>query len=609
MPAEAGARKLRVDPSRYELSLDGEALRLERQPMELLLYLVSRRGQLVSREDIAGKLWGQEVAVDMDGRINAAVRKIRAALKEDPARPEFLETVVGKGYRFGGEVDLGPEVPVPLPAPVPPRGRGRLVALVGGLVIVAAAAGWGLQRQRQGGAAGRVHSIAVLPLANLSGDRSQDYLADALTEELTTDLAKIGSLRVVSRTSATSRGASHEPLTRIARELNVQTVVEGSVVRSGNHVRITAQLIDGETDRHLWAETYDRDMGDLLMLQNAVALEIARQVRARLTAAEQQRLDDGRPMDPAAYDAYLRGRYSQTTQSREALRAGLAAFQEAIAIDPRFAPAYAGLADSYSLLANYSVLPPSEAFPLSVAAARKSLELNPSLPEAHLALAFSEHHYSWEWEAARREYATALALGPSYPTAHLRYAEYLSSLGRHDEAIAEIHRAEDLDPLSPLYTSNAGRLLYHARRYDEAILELNKTLELDSTRIYTRLHMGMCYEQIGRYAEAEQQLEVVRAAFGGHPSIALAHLYAVTSRQQEARQIVDDMRSDAGDSDWFFLGSVYAALGDRDRAFDCLQQAYHKHDFFLVFAKIHPYMDPLRGDARFTALLRQIGLS
>jgi TolB-like protein/DNA-binding winged helix-turn-helix (wHTH) protein len=609
MPAEAGARKLRVDPSRYELSLNGETLRLERQPMELLLHLVSRRGQLVTREDIAEKLWGQEVAVDIDGRINAAVRKIRAALKEDPTRPQFLETVVGKGYRFSGDVELGTEPEAPVPVPVPQREGGRLVALFGGLVIVAAAAGWGLSHWRQRGLEVPVHSIAVLPLANLSGDHSQDYLADALTEELTTDLAKISSLRVVSRTSATSRGSTHEPLPRIARELNVQAVVEGSVLRSGNHVRITAQLIDGETDRHLWAETYDRDMGDLLMLQNAVALEIARQVRARLTVAEQQRLDQGRAMDPAAYDAYLRGRYSQTTQSREALQAGVAAFQEAIAIDPGFAAAYAGLADSYSLLANYTVLPPAGAFPLSVAAARKSLELNPSLPEAHLALAFSEHHYSWEWDAARREYATAVALGPSYPTAHLRYAEYLSSLGRHDEAIVEVQRAEDLDPLSPLYTSNAGRLLYHARRYDQAIRELNRTLELDSTRVYARLHMGMCYEQMGRYAEAEQQLEMMRAAFGGHPSIALAHLYAVTGRQQEARRIVDDMRGDAADSDWFFLGGVYAALGDKDRAFGCLQEAFGKHDFFLVFAKVHPYMDPLRGDARFTALLRQIGLS
>jgi TolB-like protein/thioredoxin-like negative regulator of GroEL len=575
--------------------------------MELLLYLVSRKGQLVTREDIAEKLWGQEVAVDIDGRINAAVRKIRAALKEDPARPQFLETVVGKGYRFDGEVDLGDAAPAQ--APVRRREGGWYLALVGGLALLLAAAGWGLQRQRQGSVAGRIRSIAVLPLVNLSGDRSQDYLADALTEELTTDLAKIGSLRVVSRTSATNRGTSHEPLPRIARELNVQAVVEGSVLRSGNQVRITAQLIDAESDRHLWAETYDRDLGDLLLLQNAVALEIARQVRARLTSAEQQRLDEGRAMDPAAYDAYLRGRYSQTTQSGAALQAGLPSFQEAIAIDPKFAAAYAGLADSYSLLANYGVLPPAEAFPRAVAAARRSLELNPSLPEAHLALAYSEQHYSWEWEAARKEYQTALALGPSYATAYLRYAEYLSSLGRHDEALVEIRRAEDLDPLSPLYTSNAGRLLYHARRYDEAIRELNRTLELDPTRSYTRLVLAMCYEQEGRYAEAEQQLEAVKAAFGGHPSIALAHLYAVTGRQREARQIVEDLRSQAADSDWFFLGGVYAALGDKDRAFECLQAAYDKRDFFLSFAKVHPYMDPIRADPRFAGLVHRIGLS
>jgi TolB-like protein/DNA-binding winged helix-turn-helix (wHTH) protein len=627
MPAEAEARTLHVDLSRYELRLDGQTLRLEKQPMELLIHLVQRKGQLVTRDDIAERLWGREVFVDVDNSINAAVRKIRMALKDDSARPHFLETVVGKGYRFVGDVELVPEAralpeararleafresgtpETGTPPPSAPR-RLRVLPVAGSLLLLTVVAGWAWSRRSARIEPGRAASIAVLPLANLSGDPAQDYLADGLTEELTTDLAKVSSLRVISRTSATSYKGSSATLQQIARELKVDVVVEGSVQRAGNQVRITAQLIDAGSDRHLWADSYDRDLGDVLAVQNTVALEITRQVHARLILAEQLRLEQHRPADPAAIDAFLRGRYSQTTQSINALRDGLPAFQQAIAIDPKFAPAYAGLADSYSLLVNYRALSPREAFPLAMEAARKALALDPDLPAAHVALAYAEQHYTWEWDAAGKEYETALSLSPSDSTARLRHAEYLSGLARHDEAIAEIRRAEDLDPLSPVYASNAGRVLYNARRYDEAVQELDKALKLDPTRLYVRMFLAMCYEEMGRYVEAEQQLDVVKAGFGGQPSIALAHLYAATGRSGEARQVLQGLRSEAGDSDWFFLSGVYAALGDKDRAFECLQQACDKRDFFLGSAKVSPYMDPLRADPRYAAFLHRIGLS
>jgi tetratricopeptide (TPR) repeat protein len=242
-------------------------------------------------------------------------------------------------------------------------------------------------------------------------------------------------------------------------------------------------------------------------------------------------------------------------------------------LDPSYAPAYAGLADTYSLLANYFVLPPREAFPIAEVAARKALELDADSPEAHTALAYPEHHYRWDWAGAEREYKTALALNPSYATAHLRYAELLSSLGRHDEAVAEIRRARELDPLSLLMRSSVGRFLYLARRYDEAIPELKKTLELDPRRVYARLLLALCYEGKGSYTEALNEFEQFSAVFGGVPSVGLAHLYAVKGETKKARQIVKGLRRDPGDSDWVFLSGVYAALGEKDEAFNCLEKA------------------------------------
>jgi len=432
MPADTQAGKARIDLASYQLSIEGRRVRLERQPLDLLIFLVQHKAQLVSREEIVEKLWGKDVFVDVDASINAAIRKIRTALRDDPANPRYLETVVGKGYRFTGEIELVAQPPPSAVSPAGGRGPGRasharwtgrrIALLSGTLILVLAAAAWGMfrWRQRQASTTRAIHSIAVLPLTNFSGDPSQDYFANGMTDEITTDLAKVASLKVISRTSAMRYQGTSKTLQQIARELKVDAVVEGSVVRSGNKVRITAQLIDAMNDRHMWAETYERDLGDVLGVQNTLALEIARQVRTQLTSSDEQRLGRNTPVNPDAYDAYLRGRYAQTSQSPEGLKAGLPAFQQAIALDPTFAPAYAGLADTYSLLANYGVLSPREAFPQAEAAARKALQFDPNSPEAHTALAYPQHHYTWQWAAAQQEYRTAIGLSPSYATAHLR---------------------------------------------------------------------------------------------------------------------------------------------------------------------------------------------
>ena len=585
--------------------------------MELLILFVQRHRDLVTREEIIDKLWGKNVFVDADRSINSAVRKIRWALKDDPSQPKYLETIVGKGYRFIGDLEMagGSVMPSDLPLSngqfkteaVFPRRRNSLVllALVFSMALVSAAV-WAVLRARDSGPP-LIRSIAVLPLTNLSGDSSQNYFANGMTEELTTDLGKIRSLKVVSRTSAQRYLGSNKSVPQIARELNVDAIVEGSVFRAGNRIRITTQLIDANHDRHIWAETYERDIGDALAVQNTVAIEIARQVRIRLTSVEQQRLERHGPVRADAYDAYLRGRYSQMAQTVDALKEGLPAFREAINLDPTYAPAYAGLADTYSLLANYGVLAPSVAFPQAIAAAKKSLELDSMLADAHTAAAYPEHHYTWQWAAAERDYKSAISLNPSYATAHLRYAEFLSSVARHDEAIAEMHRALDLDPLSLVYTSNLGRFLYHARRYDEAIEILQKTLGLDPLRVYTRLQLAMSYVEKGMNAEARNEYEKVTETFG-QPGPGLVYLYARSGDFASARRIVKALRRGAQDSDWFFIAGAYAALGDKKEAFFCLDEAFEKHDFNLVFLKVHPYMDPLRSDPRFTELIHRIGL-
>lgn len=610
--------RFQLDQAGYRLLRDGRAVRLERQPMELLILLATRKDELVSRDEIAARLWGTDVFVDAEQSINRIVRKLRVALNDDPERPQFIETVVGKGYRFIGSIEAITRRTIETPiaegtasASVEPGKRSPArrhaaigVAVVGiGVVLAVVIRQFGVHP-----ATTLIRTIAVLPFENMSGDAGQDFFADGMTDELTTDLAKIGSLNVISRTSANRYRGRHETLAQIGRALNVNAIIEGSVVRAGGKVRITVQLIDVATERHLWADSYERDLEDVLRVQSTVALEVAHQVRVTLTTSEQARLEAHRSVNSDAYDAYLRGRYLLTTQSPDALRAAEAAFQQAIRLDPTYAAAYSGLSDSFSLLANYGVLSPGVAFPQAAAAANRSLTLDGTLAEAHASLGFAKQHYDWDWVGAEQEYKRAVQLSPSSTTTHLRYAELLSTLGRHDEAVAEIERAAALDPLSPLVASNVGRILYYARRYDEAIAVLTKALALDPSRVYSRIHLARCYEQKGMYADGLAEFERIKVFFNGQAGVGFAHFYAVTGHRQEAKALLRNLLQQPGDSDWFFLAGVYVALGDSDRAFASLETAYAKHDFYLPFLKVDPIMDPIRSDPRYTGLLVRLGM-
>ena len=613
-----------------ELLNNGRRQLLQDQPFQVLKMLLERPGEMVTREELQRRLWPADTFVDFDHGLNKAVGKLRDALSEPGQTCNLIETLPRRGYRFVGSVEpagkpdaeSSPEIPADaqsliseVPAPAVAGHRARWFALgvaviVLLLLVVLLIANPANVRGRLFGGGAPIRSIAVLQLRNLSGSPDQDYFAEGFTDELTTNLARISSLRVVSVTSSRQYKDPPGGLPQIARELNVDAVVEGSVVRDGNRVRITTQLIDARTDTHLWAQSYERDSGEVLEVQDSIALDVAAQVRAKLTPGEQQAFDARRTVSPKAYDAYLRGRNELGKQRGDALLKGAQFFQQAIDAEPQYAPAYAGLADAYSLLANYSVMTPGEAFPQAKAAARKALELDPASAEAHTALGYVKHHYDWDFAGAQAEFSRSLELNPSNPLAHLRYAEFLSSEGRHDEAIREVRLAHDLSPLSLVIRSNIGRLLYYARRYDESIAETQKVLDLDPNRAYAHIFLATSYEEKGNCPAAIDEMKKAVVLIGRGDGPGLAHAYAKCGRQAEARRILAavEQPSDNGWLECFWIAGIHAQLGEKDRAFYWLDKAVQSRDFFLVFANVSPYMDPLRADPRFEALVKKIGI-
>ncbi len=455
-----------------------------------------------------------------------------------------------------------------------------------------------------------IQSIAVLPLANLSHDPEQEYFADGMTEALITELSQISSLKVISRTSVMHYKGSSEPLPQVARELNVNGIVEGSVLRSGDRVRITAQLIQAPSDTHLWAKSYERDLRDVLRLQSEVAQAIANEIKAKVTPQEQARLARAHLINPEAHEAYLNGRYYWNLRTEEGLKKGMEYFQQAIEKDPDYALAYAGLADSYVVLTEWGLMAPKEGFPRAKAAASKALEIDETLAEAHVPLAAAKYGYEWDWAGGERELRRAIELNPGYASAHQWYAEYLSYTGRHNEAIAEIKRAQELDPLSPMVNQLVGGLLIFARRYDDAIAELRRTLELNPEFYPAHMNLGYAYGQQKHYAEAISEYQKAIALQEGNPGLKakLARAYALSGKRREALKIASDLRqlSKQRYVSAYDAAQIYTALGDFDRAFVLLEKAYQEHASFLMLLQVEPANDPLRSDPRFQDLLRRM---
>jgi len=610
-----------VDLRTGELTKSGLRVRLQEQPFQVLAMLLEKPGELVTREELQKKLWGQTV-VDFDHGLNKAINKIREALGDSAENPRFVETVARRGYRFLADATpIDDEELVPASeshrigltgvGPPPKRAR-RTSAWIGfGLALaLAASLSWILYSQSH--SSPKIRSLAVLPLESLSGDASQDYFADGMTDALIADLGQISALRVISRTSVMTYKRVRRPLPEIARELNVEAVVEGTVMRSGERVRITAQLIQVPDEKHLWAQSYEGDLQDTLALQNNVARAIAEQIQVTLNRQEEAALGNSKKVNPEAYDAYLKGRYFWNKRTGEGLKKAVDYFDRAIAAAPGYANAYSGLADSYALMGDweYGILSPRDAFPRAKAAATKALALDDKLSEAHTSLAFILDLYDWSWASAEQEYKRALALNPGYATAHHWYAWHLMVMGRIGEGIAELKKAESLDPLSLIISADLADALCIARRYDESVEQSRRTTAMDPYFAVAHYQLGQALEQKHKHDEAIAEFRRAIELAGGNTTFEsnLANAYAVSGRKAEAMNIVKDLesRQSQGSSTAANIASIYVGLGDNARAMIWLNKAYQAR--FNPSILLRPVFDPLRSDPRFQDLLRRIGV-
>jgi TolB-like protein/DNA-binding winged helix-turn-helix (wHTH) protein/Tfp pilus assembly protein PilF len=634
-----------------EVRKAGVRIRIQQQPLKLLEVLLEHPGQAVSREELRGRVWPNENFGDFDQAVNIAIGKLRSAIGDSAENPRYIETLPKRGYRFIADVSFvdadgrlrrpesgsaestGPEsghqlqgdklaAPV-VTEPVHPVRDGGLAAPRGrrlrptrrifmALAIVMSLAILSILLVRSLSRPPAIRSLAVLPLENLSGDAGQNYFADGMTDELITDLAQISALRVISRTSVMVYKGARKPLPQIARELNVNAVVEGTVLRAGDRVRITAQLIDASTDKHIWSQSYEGDLRDTLALQDRVARAIAEQIKINLTPREQAALNNVRVVHADAYESYLKARYFWNKRTAEGLRVALAYFNQAIEEDPNYAQAYSGLADTYALLGDwqYAVMTPAEAYPKAKAAALKAVELDSSLSEAHNSLAFLLDGFDWDLDSGGKEFRRAIELNPGYATAHHWYAWHLALLGQDDEAIAEMKKAESLDPLSLIINADLAELLVLAHSYDEAMRQSRRTIEMDPNFAMAHNQLGQAYLQDHKYEEAVMELQHAVQLSGGSPTCIanLARAYVLSGRRSEALKLLSELKGRAkpGYSHASEVAAIYVSLGDMDEAMNWLEKGYAER--FNPGVLIRPGFDPLRSDPRFQKLAHRVGL-
>ena len=614
-----------------ELYKHGLRVRIQEQPLQVLAVLLEHPGEVVTREVLQKKLWPADTFVDFDHGLNKAINKIRDALGDSAESPRFVETVARRGYRFLAEVKAAQGVSAPSPeitSPPHPTGeiRGRPDLAVAPahrshtlawtisafvlLLLMASVAAWKLRYgNRQ---VPVIRSLAVLPLESLSNDASQDYFADGMTDELISDLGQISALRVISRTSVMGYKHARKPLPEIARELNVDAVVEGTVLRSGDQVRITAQLIDASADRHLWSQSYEGGLKDTLALQSEVARAIADQIRINLNPQERAALKAAKVVNPEAYEDYLKGRFFWNKRTADGLKIAQTYFGRAIDEDPKYAPAYSGLADTYALLGDwqYAVIIPKVAFPKAKAAAIKAIELDDSLGEAHNSLAFCLDGFDWNFDAAGKEFHRAIELNPSYATAHHWYAWHLSLFGRYDEALGEMRKAQNLDPLSLIINSDLAELLIIAHSYDESIRQSLKVIEMDPDFALAHNQLGQAYLQKHMHDQAVAELQKAVQLSTNSPTCManLARAYVASGKPSEAVNLLSDLkrRSNSTYSNAAEIAVIYASLGDADQAMTWLEKGYEQR--FNPSVLLRPGFDPLRSDPRFKDLVRRIGL-
>jgi TolB-like protein/DNA-binding winged helix-turn-helix (wHTH) protein len=598
-----------LDCRNGELRCKGTPLKLQPQPAKVLAALASRAGEIVTRRELTEEVWGSKVHVDFEHGLNFAIRQIRAVLKDDPDHPQYLETVPKRGYRFIGVLHENPAIePVPLASAVITSSRTKAFAYSAVLVLVmviavltAISKQWfttGSKRQ--------IQSIAVLPLHNLSADPQQEYFSDGMTDELITDLAKISGLRVISHTSVDHYKETKRQLPEIARELGVDAIVEGTILRSDNRVRITAQLIDGHSDQHVWAENYERDFRDVLGMQAEVAQQIANQIGIKLTAGEQRRLAIKHVVDPDAQEAYLKGSFYWNRLTCSDFETALKYFQEAAAKDPNFASSYSGMADAYFDLADWRCWPQST-FAKAEVAALKAVALDPASGEAHSSIGEIAFSHDWDWAKAGQEFSTALQLNPNNSGILCGHAIYLVSIGRPEAAVAEIQKAQQLDPVSEDTRVTHIYVLYLAHNYDAGIVQSKQALEIFPNSRAVYYWLGQIYEKKGM---PEAAFEAYLKAIGRAPEELKRRRTAYQKRGlpgywQEDRE---SRRRSHRENDPVLEAMYFAHMGDKEQALNQLHLAYQQHCDGLQFLKVHPVYEILHDDPRFTALIAQLRL-
>jgi TolB-like protein/DNA-binding winged helix-turn-helix (wHTH) protein len=575
---------LELDLGSYQLRRDGSVLKLEKIPMELLILLVSKRGQLVSREEIIDRLWGKDVFVDSEHGVNTAIRKIRNVLIDDPDQPRYIETAVGKGYRFIATVSAPPEEQL-LPPPAPALTFKKLL-IIAACALVALVAGYGMVR-RLWPPGGRT-MLAVLPFQNLSGDAEQDCFSEGMTEEMITQLGSLDPQRlgVIARTSAMSYKHSTKGVDQIGRELGVSYILEGSARREGGRVRITAQLIQVRDQSHVWAAEYDRELQSVLGIQTEVASAIGDEVRLKLTPAQRANRANLRVVNPEAYEAYLKGRYFMEKWTEEGTRVGREYFQQALQKEPNYALAYAGLADSY--VWGRAGLPPGEAVERAKEAATKALQLDDTLGEPHAALAQIKFTHDWDWAGAQAEFARAIELNPNDTNALHMYSHYLLSMGRIDESYAISTRALQHDPVSPTMQLHLGFHYLTARQYDLAIAQYQKILQTDPSYPDAHNQLAVAYRKKGMPDQSVVEYLQEQTLLGATPDqiATLEEAYARSGMRGFFLTVLEFTEpSEQSSIAPYQIASYYSILDKKDESFEWLKKAYEAHDGGLVAIK------------------------
>jgi TolB-like protein/DNA-binding winged helix-turn-helix (wHTH) protein/Tfp pilus assembly protein PilF len=620
-----------VNLAARELRKHGVRIRLPGQPFCVLSILLESPGQVVSRDEMRDKLWGSGTFVDYERSLNSAIRKLRAVLGDSQESPRYIETVPRLGYRFIApveEISSSGETPHTGP-PEPPSSvavakvaalSDRHWPLILGIatVLLTLLAGyfmWSRARVGPQPSSERL-MLAVLPFENLTGDPAQDYLSDGLTEEMIGQLGRLDPehLGVIARTSVMHYKHTTEQVGQIGRELGVQYVLEGSLRRESDRVRVTAQLVQMKDQTRIWSQQYDRELKSLLALQGEIAQETANEIQLTLGTGHKLRTADrklGSPSSYQAYDLYLKGRYFWNKRTKDGFQQAADYFQQAIANDPNYARAYAGLADTFALMSSWSYVPQTEAIPKARAAALRALQLDDGLAEAHTSLALIAENYDYDWQTAENEYRRAIQLDPQYATAHQWYAECLSFQGRFPEALEESERARQLDPLSLIIATDHAAILYFARQYDRAIEQFRAVLAMEPN--FARAHMVVYpYVEKGMFSEAQEEAGRWHHGDGSPVWEVQAYVYGRWGKQQEAERALAQWKRGSlarPVAATFVVLEAYVATGRKEEALALIEKSYREHSNLVTSLKVEPALDPLRGDPRFQELLRRTGLA